>query len=185
MTNALYRSSPLEAFISDVAARSEMKHVLGDYEVARLASQRPPVIWRHPRDRYVLELEPVSDHRAEIDVFGQVKETLEMIVQGSDYAAALFALLKIWRTAFDAPSIERGGVDYLASIDYGKARVARPNEVFPKGVPSGSVVLIDLVTITWLAPAQPEQFETVESTAVTAKMYDGASLQGTVEVPTP
>lgn len=185
MSNTLYRASPLEAFISDVSARSGMKHALGDYEVARLASQRPPVIWRHPRDRYVLELEPVTDHRPELDVFGQVKETLEMIVQGADYAAALFALLTIWRTAFDVPALQRAGVDYLAAIEYGKARVARPNEVFPKGVPTTGIVLIDLVTITWLAPAQVENFETVESTSVEAKMYDGAALQGTLEVPAP
>lgn len=182
--NTLYRASPLEAFIDDVAARSGYQHALGDYEAARLQSQRPPVIWRHPRDRYIIEATVPTDHRAELDIFTQAAETLEMIVAAPDYASARQMLVQIWRLAFDAPSLTRNAISYLASVDYGKVRLPRTNEVMPKGVPTSGFVLIDLVTITWLEPRQVAATTQAETVDVTGKMYEGATLKGTVEAPT-
>lgn len=183
--NTLYRASPLEAFIDDVAARSGFQHALGDYEGARLQSQRPPVLWRHPRDRYIIEAASPTDHRAELDIFIEAQETLEMIVSASDYAQARQMLVQIWRLAFDAPALTRNATDYLASVDYGKVRLPRTNEVFPKGVPTSGFVLIDLVTITWLEPRQAASLTQAETVDVTGKLYEGATLRGTVEAPIP
>ena len=183
--NTLYRASPLEAFIDDVAARSGYQHALGDYEGARLQSQHAPVIWRHPIDRYILEFSSPTDHRSEIDPFAQADETLEMVVAAPDYVRALHMLLEIYRKAFDPPAIERAGVMYLNAVGYGKVRRPRTNEVFPKGVPTLSFVLIDLVTITWLAPRQAASLVQGESVSVDGKMYEGVALKGTIEAPIP
>lgn len=184
-TNTLYRASPLEAFIDDVAARSGFQHALGDYEGARLQGQRPPVIWRHPRDRYIIEASSPTDHRAELDIFTEAQETLEMIVTASDYAAARQMLVQIWRLAFDVPALTRNAIDYLASVDYGKVRLPRTNEVLPKGVPAAGFTLIDLVTIMWLEPRQAATLTQAETVAVAGKMYEGDTLKGTVEAPIP
>jgi hypothetical protein len=183
--NTLYRASPLEAFIDNVAALCGFPHALGDYEQARLQSQRPPVIWRHPTDRYILEVVPVTDHRAELDIFADCQETLEMIVTGTDYAAARHTLVEIWRLAFDVPTITREGVQYLSDVEWGKVRRPRTNEVFPKSVPSSGFTLIDLVTLTWGAPRQAESAATVESVSATGKMYEGTTLKGTIGAPIP
>lgn len=183
--NTLYRASPLETFVLNVSKRSTYQHVIGDYEGARSASQRAPVIWRHPVDRYILEAGPVTDHRSEVDPFCEVKETLEMIVTAEDYTRALHMLIEIWRLAFDAAALERAEVDYIAAIDYGKVRRPRTNEAMPRGVPAAGFTLIDLVTLTWLAPRQIEAQFAVESVTATGKMYEGDTLQGTIEAPTP
>ncbi len=185
MSNALYRGSPLEGFISDVAARSGFHHVLGDYEAARSTGQKHPVVWRHPIDRYILEAGPVTDHQAEVDVFAEVKETIEMIVVAEDYPRVLHVLSEIWRLAFDRPMLERNDIASLGSIEWGKVRRPRTNEPLPKGVPTSSFVLIDLVTITWLAPSQVALFIEPESVSVTGKMYEGETLKDTIEAPIP
>ena len=184
-TNTLYRGSPLDGFIEDVSALCGFKHAVGDYENARLQSQHPPVIWRHPIDRSILSFSAPTDHRAEIDVFAQATETLEMIVTASDYASALNILLEIYRKAFDASVHARAGIMYLDSIEYGReVRRPRTNEVFPKGVPAAGFTLIDLVTITWLAPRQIANLVQGETVVVGGKLYNGSTLEGTVEAPT-
>lgn len=183
--NTLYRASLLEAFISDVSARSGYQHAVGDYELARSQSQRPPVIWRHPIDRYILEAAPVTDHRAEIDPFCEVKETLEMIVTAEDYTKALHVMTEIWRKAFDVAALTRNDILYLAAVEYGKVRRPRTNEVMPKGVPAAGFTLIDLVSLTWLAPRQLDAQYAVESVHVSGKLYEGDTLQETIEAPTP
>lgn len=181
--NTAYRGSPLEAFVADISARSGLQQVLGDYEGARMSSQRPPVFWRHPSDRYILEVGPVTDHRAEIDPFAEVKETLELIVCGADYPRALADLVNIWR-CFEMPAIERDEVNYLIGVEYGKTRRPREREPLPAGVPSSTFTLIDLVSITWLAPRQEPAYATIESVKVFGKLFEGGLLVDTTEAPT-
>jgi hypothetical protein len=185
VSNTLYRGSMLEGFISDLAARTRFQHVLGDYEGARQQSPRPPIIWRHPRDRYILETSDVTDHQVELDVFAQVDETVEMFVHAEDYAKSLHMLLEVWRLGFDKPSLTRHGIEYVASVDYGKVRLPRVNEPLPKGVPTSGFLLIDLVKLTWLAPSQVASETTVESVSVTAKMFEGSTLREEIEAPLP
>jgi len=180
VSNTLYAKSPLERFIADITATTKFQHVLGDYEAARKVSQRPPVLWRHPEGRAIIELVPITDRRPEIDAFKTAEETIEMVVVAQDYFAALWTMTEIWRLGFDARTREAEdlGRSYRDDITYGRVRRGREGEF--RGVPAGSFVLVDLVTIRWLVPRQEPLFATPESVDVSGIMKDGDTVVETI-----
>jgi hypothetical protein len=179
MSNTLYTGDPLEVFLATLTARTGFLHVLGDWEAARQLSQRPPVLWRHPDDRNIIEAHTVTDRRPETDPFCEVEETIEMIVVAEDMRGAKWILTEIWRLGFDAGLSEVDGHSYVDHVVYG--RVRRPRQGEP--VPSVGVKLIDLITIRWLAPRQEPAYAEPDSVGITGKLYDGSTLKETVTSP--
>lgn len=171
--NVKYTGSPLEQFVRDMAVATSRQHVLGDYEAARMTGQKTPVIWRHPTDRAILEKMPLIERDKSIDAYAQIDETLEMIVQGKDYPEALHVLKETWRLGFDMRTrVAADERSYRDDITWGRVRRGRENE-FGNSVPAGAFVLVDLITIRWLAPRQEPLVGEADTVAVTGVLKHG------------
>jgi hypothetical protein len=184
MSNVLYAKSFLMAFLREVERLSRRPMLLGDYEVARTAGHRRPVLWRHPQDRLILETSEVTDHRMEIDPFATCTETLEMIVTAPTYQEAWHILTEVWRLGFHGMLVERDERSYLSAISFGRTRRPRRGEELPQGVPAGEFVFIDLVSISYLLPSQEAASGTAESLSVEVTMQDAiGNIVGETTIP--
>jgi hypothetical protein len=173
MSNVGYSRSPLEDFLRDLSLATGFPHTLGDYENVRKQAQKPPIVWRHPMDRQILDVMPLRNRKASVDAYKEVEETLEMVVVGADYLGALHLLTEVWRLGFDGRArTHEGSGDrkYRDNIIWGRVRRGREGEI--KGVPATSFALIDLVTIQWLLPRQEPLSALTETVSVGGIMTD-------------